>query len=146
MADKKVTELPDGTSPTGDEQIMVVQSAQSKKLPARDIAKIGYQNIVDDSTTSRTLTLTDIGSFVRMTSASANSLVVPPNSTAAIQIGTVINGIQAGNGATTITAGAGVTINRPTSSTATLRGKGSPFALVKVATDTWDLFGDLGAA
>lgn len=94
-------------------------------------------------TANYTLALGDAGAFVRMNVATANTLTVPPNSAVAFPIGTFVEGSQAGAGQTTITPGAGVTINAsPGLKTAS---QYSTFGLLKVATDTWLAYGRLSA-
>lgn len=99
---------------------------------------------VATKTADYTLVLADAAAYVRMDVATANTLTVPANSTVAFPVGTVVQLRQVGAGQTTIAAGAGVTIN--TSETLKLRKAGASGALVKVATDEWDLTGDLEAA
>lgn len=93
--------------------------------------------------TSYTLVLADKAKFVTMSNASASTLTVPPNSSVAFPVGTVIDGAQLGAGQVTLTAGAGVTINAtPGLKVAAQYGS---FALVKTATDTWLAIGRLAA-
>jgi len=98
---------------------------------------------VNAQTASYTLALTDRNNLVEISNASANTLTVPPNSTVAFPIGAQISILQTGAGQTTITAGAGVTIN----STPGLkcRTQWSSATLIKRATDTWVAIGDLSA-
>lgn len=96
---------------------------------------------INDQTASYQLVLADAGKYVRMNVAGANNLTVPDNATEAFPIGTQIVVRQVGAGQTTIVAAGGVTIN--TAETLKLRKQGSTATLVKVATDTWDLTGDL---
>lgn len=93
-------------------------------------------------TASYTLVLSDAGKFVEINNASANTLTIPPNSSVAFPIGTVITGVQRGAGITTITAGSGVTI---TSFNSWLRSGGqyAYYGLRKTGTDTWDAFGNI---
>lgn len=100
--------------------------------------------ITDDTGSARTLALGDAGGYVRMDNSSANTVTVPPNSSVAFSVGTQVHIHQAGAGQTTIAAGAGVTINTP--ETLKLRDQHATATLVKVATDEWDLMGDLEAA
>lgn len=93
---------------------------------------------------SYTLVLADRGKIVRMNVASANDLTVPPNSSVAFAIGTIVTVRQAGTGQTTIVEGSGVTINTP--ETLLCRGQHATVSLVKVGTDEWDITGDLEAA
>jgi hypothetical protein len=53
---------------------------------------------------------------------------------------------QRGAAAVSIAAGGGVTINKPSTKTATLAEQHAQAALRKTATDTWVLGGELGAA
>lgn len=123
-------------------------------------AKVGITNSVDTSsldykvstmklvsinaqTASYTLVLGDAAKMVEVSNASANSLTVPPNSSVAFPIGTVIDVLQTGAGQTTIVAGAGVTINRAIG--LKLRAQWSAASLVKRDTNTWVAIGDLSA-
>jgi hypothetical protein len=100
--------------------------------------------ITDDTNTARTLALDDAGAYVRMDNGAANTVTVPPDSSVAFAVGTQITVRQAGAGQTTIAAGTGVTINTP--ETLKLKGQHASATLIKVATDEWDLTGDLEAA
>lgn len=92
--------------------------------------------------TSYTLVLADAGKMVTMTNASENTLTIPPNSSVAFPVGTVINFASGGAGQTTIAAGAGVTIGSADSKLK-LRVQYSSGSAIKIATDTWILVGDL---
>jgi hypothetical protein len=97
---------------------------------------------LNTQTASYTLVLGDNGKVVEMNVASANTLTVPPNASVAFPIGSMIEIVQYGAGATTITAGAGVTLRSP-SSYVKLGGQYSSCALRKRATNEWMLIGDL---
>lgn len=98
---------------------------------------------INPQTASYTLVLGDAGKQVEMLVATANTLTVPPNSSVAFPVGTLILIVQTGAGQTTITAGAGVTINSTPG--LKLRTQWSSTMLVKRATDTWFAAGDLSA-
>ena len=104
----------------------------------------GVPDIVTESTTSRTLALTDAGAYIRTTSGTATTITVPPNSSVAFVVGTSILIRQAAAGQVTIAQGAGVTVNTP--ETLRARAQDSTICLTKAATDEWDLTGDLEAA
>ena len=88
-----------------------------------------------------TLVLSDKDKLVEMNSASANTLTVPLNSTAALPVGTQIHILQTNTGQTTVTpATAGVIINSALG--LKLRTRWSSATLIKRATDTWVLLGD----
>jgi hypothetical protein len=94
-------------------------------------------------TLSYTLVLSDAGDLVEMSNASANNLTVPLNSSVAFPTGTQIHILQTGAGQTTVVATGGVTINA--SPGLKLRAQWSAATLIKRATDTWVLVGDLSA-
>jgi hypothetical protein len=123
-------------------------------------AKVGITNSVDTEsldykvatmklvtanaqTASYTLVLADAGKMVEVSNASANNLTVPPNSSVAFPIGTVIDVLQTGAGQTTIVAGSGVTIDKAIG--LKLRAQWSAASLVKRGTNTWVAIGDLSA-
>lgn len=88
-----------------------------------------------------TLALTDAGSVVETTSASAVTVTVPPNSSVAFPVGTVIELAQYGAGQITVAPGAGVTLR--TAASLTSRTQYSTIGLRKRATDEWVVSGDL---
>jgi hypothetical protein len=94
-------------------------------------------------TASYTLVLADKDKMVEMNVASANNLTVPPNSSVAYPVGAQINILQTNSGQTTVVAGAGVTVNGTPG--LKLRTQWSSATLIKRATDTWVLIGDLSA-
>lgn len=94
--------------------------------------------------TSYTLALTDGGpdKMLTQSNAAAITTTVPNNSSVAFPIGTVISGTQTGAGRVTISPVADVTIISRDSCYRTM-GTGSPWTLLKTATNTWLLWGDL---
>lgn len=78
--------------------------------------------------------------YIRMTNASANTVVVPANADVAFPIGSMIKIRQAGAGLTSIDPDVGVTVNATSLDSA---GQHSMLFLEKVAADEWDLWGDL---
>jgi|688.fasta_scaffold251482_2 hypothetical protein len=91
---------------------------------------------------SYTLVLTDASKVLPVSNASANNVTVPPNSSVAFPIGSVVTLIQTGAGQTTIVAGAGVTIQSE-GSRLKLKGQYAAATLLKTDTDTWVAFGNL---
>ena len=117
-------------------------------LAAQDLddtfaSKSGIALTLNAQTASYTLVLADQGKSVEVAVASANTLTVPPNSSVAFPTGTTILVVQTGAGQTTLTAGAGVTINSTPG--LKLRAQWSAATLVKRAENTWLAFGDLSA-
>jgi len=94
-------------------------------------------------TASYTLVLADKNKVVEMGVGSANNLTVPLNSSQAFPVGSQINILQTGSGQTTIVATGGVTINATPG--LKMRAQWSYATLIKRATDTWVLVGDISA-
>lgn len=107
-------------------------------------AKIGRFATITESTTARTLGLTDAQKYIRTTSSSATTITVPPQASVAWLADTEIVITQTGTGQVTIAAGAGVTIN--TAETLKSAKRYAAMTLKRVAENAWDLFGNLEAA
>lgn len=99
---------------------------------------------ISAQTGSYTTVLADAGKVVRVNSATAVTVTVPPASSVAYVTGTIIGVRQAGAGQVTVAAGSGVTIN--TAETLVLQGQWSEVSLHYVGSDVWDLAGDTVAA
>jgi hypothetical protein len=98
---------------------------------------------VNEQTASYTLALTDDGDLVEMNVGSANTLTIPPNSSVAFPVGTTIVVLQTNTGQTTLTAGAGVTLNGTPG--LKLRAQWSSATLIHRSTDSWIAIGDISA-
>lgn len=81
-----------------------------------------------------TAALTDRARILTMTSASANTVTIPPNSSVAFAVGDKLRICQYGAGVTTVAAGAGVTIVHLPAATMT---QYEEWWFRKIATDTW---------
>lgn len=92
--------------------------------------------------TTYTLALTDNYGIVTLTNASPITLTVPPNSSVAFPVGANITIIALGAGQVTVAEGSGVTI-RSAGSALKLTEQYSTATLIKIATDTWLLVGDI---
>lgn len=92
--------------------------------------------------TSYTLVLADAGQLVTLSNASAITLTVPTNASVAFAVGDCIDLAQLGAGQVTI-AGAGVTLQSTPGLKISARYGGAK--LVKLATDTWLVTGNLSA-
>ena len=101
---------------------------------------------VNAQTASYTFVLADgNNTLVTLANASANTLTIPPNSSVAFPVGTVLNFAQTGAGATTITQGSGVTITS-TGATATApktRVKYSAATAIQSSANNWLVIGDI---
>lgn len=90
--------------------------------------------------TSYTLVLADRDKLVTLNNAAAITLTVPTNASVAYATGAVINIQQIGAGQVTVVGDTGVTVNGTGTKT---RAQWSAASLVKTATDTWTLIGDI---
>lgn len=95
------------------------------------------------SGTTDTLVLADAGKLVELSNTSAITVTVPLNSSVAYPIGTQINLLQTNTGQVTVAATGGVTINANPG--LKLRAQWAFATLIKRATDTWVLVGDITA-
>ena len=130
-------------NPVGFSQGIAIATGGTNRIT---VASDGGVNVIlatSAQTASYTVGIADAGKLVEMSNASANNLTVPPNSTVAYPIGTQINILQTGAGQTTVVAGSGVTVNATPG--LKLRAQWSSATLIKRATDTWVLVGDLSA-
>jgi len=100
--------------------------------------------ITANTNTTYTLVAGDAGKLVTSNNGSAQTLTVPPNSSVAFDIGTTITVLGIGAGKVTLAQGSGVTINSKDSNKA-LAAQHCSGTLIKTATDTWQLIGDLQA-
>ena len=92
-----------------------------------------------------TLVLADDGKMIEMntTTGVGNTLEIPLNSSHAFPVGTQITVLQTGVGQTTISGAVGVTVNATPG--LKLRANWSSASLIKRATNTWAVIGDLTA-
>ena len=112
-----------------------IQSKQG--TPSLTEIKVKYFNYILSS-------LDDRDSIIEMNNVAANTLTVPTNASVAFPVGTQITVIQTGAGQTTITPVSGtVTINATPG--LKLRTQWSSCVLIKRATNTWVLMGDLSS-
>ena len=140
-----VTETGDITiSDTGVTAIAsgVIVNANISATAAIDLGKLADVS-TNAQTASYTLVLADKNKVVEMGVGSANNLTVPLNSSVAYPVGSQINILQTGAGQTTIVATGGVTINATPG--LKMRAQWSYATLIKRATNTWVLVGDISA-
>ena len=107
----------------------------NNKHPKAEIIGVNAQ-----TGTTYTTVLTDAGKLVKMNNAAANIFTVPPSSSVAYDINTVIHVWQEGLGQTTVAQGVGVTIR--TSETLLAAKQYAMLSLIKVAVDEWILTGE----
>jgi hypothetical protein len=101
------------------------------------------QRAISSSTsTSYTLDATDTGKAIVLTNSSPITLTIPAESTYDFAVGQTFLVIQNGTGAVTIAAAVGVTL-RSKSSLVKTSGQFAEARLIKTASNTWLLSGDL---
>ncbi len=93
------------------------------------------------SGTTYTLVLEDAGKIIEVSNSSAITLTIPTNASVAYPVGTQITVLQTGAGQITVAAPSGGTLNATPGTK--LRTQWSSATLLKRATDTWVLIGDL---
>ena len=98
---------------------------------------------INDKTANYTLVVADAGKLIQSTSTGAITITVPDNATAAIPIGSIVYLAQDNTGSVTISGAAGVTLKIPTGYQGVIAGRHSMVSLIKIATNTWRLVGDL---
>lgn len=113
---------------------------------AVDMAAVTKVTLNAQTGTTYTFVLADADNkLVTASNAASQTYTIPPNSSVAFPTGTLINVIQIGAGQVTFSQGAGVTIasNGATATAPKLRVQYSAATLMKVATDTWYVVGDI---
>lgn len=100
------------------------------------------RNIPIESTDAqRSLSLTDVGRYIRVNMNSDNTLMVPDYSEVPFRVGATIRVAQAGTGRTSVVPKTNATINTPNGYV--LRKRFSSAILTYIGQDIWDLSGDL---
>lgn len=115
-------------------------------VPAQAISKKGGE-VNEQTGTTYTFALTDAKmDLITFGNAAATTVTVPPNSSVPFPINTRLDCIQDGAGKVTFAGGAGVTIlSSPDSTKKAIAAQYVGVTLIKKATDTWYLIGNLVA-
>lgn len=95
---------------------------------------------VTETTTSKSLGLTDAGRYIRFTNTGAKTATVPPQSSVSWVADTEIHLRNSAANNLTVTPGSGVTLNAPYLGTLVVP-PGGAVTLKRVASDTWDVLG-----
>ena len=99
--------------------------------------------VTNAQTVSYTLVASDAGKLIEINNTAATTLTVPTNASVPYAVGTQINILQTSAGQITVAGAGGVTVNATPG--LKLRTQWSSATLIKRATDTWVLVGDLSA-
>ena len=102
----------------------------------------GYYKINAQTGTTYTFALLDNGQLVTANNAGATTYTIPTHATIAFPPGTRIDLLSINTGILTISPAVGVTLASK-GSKVTLTGNGSGGSLINLATDSWELVGDL---
>lgn len=134
---------------TSDDSLLMLNSPGSSPAVQQATAAvlrdfIGAVEINPQTGTTYTLALADVNKVVEASNASAITVTVPPNSSVAFPVGSVLEVCQTGAGQVTVAPGSGVTLNSPAGALKT-RVQYSSAVLRKRATDTWIVQGDTTA-
>lgn len=114
-------------------------------IPDVGTATAAPSGTITESTTARTLGLTDAGKYIRHTNASVSTVTVAPQASVAWVADTEIHIRRVGAGNLTLTPGAGVTLNATSGGTLVMTAAMS-VTLKRVASDEWDVIGQTVAA
>lgn len=134
-----------GTMPTGGSTGQILTKDSSSDYDTSWATLSGTRTINAQTGTTYTAVLTDAdrAAFLTLSNASAIAFTVPPNSSVAFPVGSVIEFAQLGAGQVTITPGSGVTVNgTPGLKVAAQYGTAG---LLKIATDVWLAYGRLAS-
>jgi hypothetical protein len=99
--------------------------------------------VLTDATGTRTPALTDNRAYIVCTHGSAMVVTLPKNATVAFPVGANIVFERNGAGTLTFAAESGATVNSK-GGTLTCADQYTTVAAVKIATDTWTIFGNIG--
>lgn len=150
MADKKISDLTAAAALTDADLAELEQPGEtagtrSRKITLELLRAYALRSPENAQTgTSYTLVMADAFKLVTMANGAANTLTVPKNAVVAFPVGTRIDLGQDGTGQTTVAPVDGdVTIRTP--ETLKLRKQWAKATLIKRATDTWDIEGNLEA-
>ena len=102
-----------------------------------------YLNVITDSTTTRTPALTDASAYILTTHGTGITVTLPQDSAVAFPTGSQIVFERNGAGTMTFAAGAGATVNSK-GGTLTCADRYTTIAAVKIAANTWTIFGNIG--
>jgi hypothetical protein len=142
----KTSALPPYASPlTGAEIVHVVQDGTSKRTTVDAVVARGSGSVTSEAAVSYSPVLGDAGGYKRIDNTAAVNVTIQPDSTVDFPVGSTLAFEQANTGEITYVAGTGVTINRDETRQRKSNGRYSVQQLIKVAVNTWTLYGNLKA-
>ena len=145
MADIRISALSaKGSNLANTDLIAISEFVSGSTFTSKKVtgAELKGSAINAQTATTYNLVLTDAHKTVTLTNGSAIIARIPLNSGTAFPIGTRIELIQGGAGQVTVTPTSGVTVNSSGGKTK-LAAQYAQATILKTATDTWYLFGDI---
>ena len=145
MAEIKISALASKGANVATTDLLVVSefvsgsTYTSKKITGAELKDSTFNA---QTVTTYNLVLTDAHKTVTLTNGSAIDARIPTNAGTAFPIGTRIELLQGGAGQVTVAPTSGVTVNSSGGKTK-LAAQYAQATILKVATDTWYLFGDI---
>ena len=145
MAEIKISGLASKSANVATTDLLVVSefvsgsTYTSKKITGAELKDSTFNA---QTVTTYNLVLTDAHKTVTLTNGSAIDARIPTNAGTAFPIGTRIELLQGGAGQVTVAPTSGVTVNSSGGKTK-LAAQYAQATILKVATDTWYLFGDI---
>lgn len=130
-------------APVAADEVLIFDSEDAsapKLVPAGSFAPALLARNAQTGT-AYTLAAGDAGLGVTMNNASANTVTIPAGAT--LPVGAVVNVVQIGAGATTITGDTGVTVNGTSEGSVAISARWQGVSLWKVAADEWVASGAL---
>lgn len=104
----------------------------------------GHRAIITETTTARTLGLSDSGSFILTTDSTTGiTVTIPTNASVGFTTATEIDLLQKGTGTLTITADSGVVLNGVTAGSTTVTEQWGGCTIKKIDTDEWIIVGKI---
>jgi hypothetical protein len=139
-----------GTDTTGDYVASLVAGTGitlSNNSGEGSTPTIALSDVVTNAQTATyTLALSDKNKMIEMNVGSANIVYVPTNASVQFPVGSTIDILQTGSGKTQIAASSSGTTTINSASGFYLRAQWSSATLIKRATDTWVVVGDLATS
>ena len=126
-------------SPTFTGTVTLPAGTVTETMLATGPARAGFNSTINAQTASYTLQDTDLAKLVTIDSASDTTVTVPD----ILSVGDRIDILRKNTGEVTFIAGSGVTVNATPG--LKLRAQWSGATLIKLATNTWVVMGDLKA-
>lgn len=144
MADIKISALTAATVVNATDVVPATQGAATAKVTVQQIANFARLVPANNQTgTTYTPVLADQGQIIRGNNAAAQTYTIPLNSAVAYPIGCSLAFRQVGAGAITLSPSGAVVLNNPTGYLAKTARQHATIMIHKVATDEWDVTGDL---